>query len=74
MKQTFKNLGYFREYIKNSKLIGTDIISEPDRDQIGYYSTKKHIASENVILSNNKKIKKGQEYYTRIYPLCGKRI
>lgn len=74
MKQTFENLGYFREYIKNSKLIGTDIISEPDRDQIGYYSTKKHIASENVILSNNKKIKKGETYLTRLYPLCGKKL
>ena len=74
MKQTFKNLGYFREYIKNSKLIGTDIISEPDRDQIGYYSTKIHKATEKIIFSNNKKINKGDNYITRLYPLCGKKL
>lgn len=72
--QIFQHLGFFREYIINTKLIGTDTIKKPDREGIGYYSTQKHIADSDIILDNKKKIKKGQEYYTRIYPLCGKRI
>jgi hypothetical protein len=35
---------------------------------------KNHFAEEDVLLLNNKKIKKGCNYHTYIYPLCGKKI
>lgn len=73
MKSQFQELGYFLEFMVNSKLIGTKLIDQPDRKEIGYYSTQKHIATEDIIFDNKKRIKKGQDYYTRLYPLCGRR-
>lgn len=71
-KPVFKNIGYFVEYLIDTKLIGTKIIQEADRDKIGYYSRIDSVAEEDILLDNKKKIKKGQSYYTRLYPLCGK--
>lgn len=71
METQFENIGYFIEYIINTKLIGTKLIDQPDRKEIGYYSTQHHIAENDILFNNKKKIKKGQSYYTRLYPLCG---
>lgn len=73
MIDKFENIGYFKEYIIDAKLIGTKIINKPDREEIGYYSTQQHIADIDIIFNNKKRIKKGQSYYTRLYPLCGKK-
>lgn len=73
METHFKDIGYFIEYIIDTKLIGTKIIDKPDRKEIGYYSTQQHIADIDIIFNNKKRIKKGQSYYTRLYPLCGKK-
>ena len=73
-KPVFKDIGYFVEYLIDTKLIGTKIIKEADREEIGYYSRIDAIAEEDILLDNKKKIKKGQSYYTRLYPLCGKQI
>ncbi len=72
-KTIFKDLGFFREYFVNGKFIGTVLIDKPDRDIIGYYGRIDATATENIKLQSNKIIKKGTNYYTRIYPLCGEK-
>ncbi len=32
------------------------------------------IAKEDIILDNKKRIKRGQSFYTRMYPLCGNKL
>jgi hypothetical protein len=49
------------------------IIEKPDRKEIGYYGRIDEIATHDIIFKN-KKIKKGQSFYTRMYPLCGKKL
>lgn len=64
-------IGYFEEFIIDGKFIGAKVCEEQER-VIGYYGKQIKIATEDIILSNRKKIKKGQEYYTRYYPLNGR--
>tara|TARA_R110002050_G_scaffold119030_1_gene236767 strand:+ start:27 stop:248 length:222 start_codon:yes stop_codon:yes gene_type:complete len=69
----FKDIGYFLEYYVNGKFYGTVLIDEPDRDEIGYYSKLDAKADNDIILQGKKIIKKGTNYYTRMYPLCGQK-
>ena len=66
-----ETIGYFEEYIINGKFIGCKVCEKQDRE-IGYYCKKVMVADETIILEGNKKIKKGQEYYTRYYPMNGR--
>lgn len=61
-----KTTGYFKEYYVGTKFIGRKD-SEKDRKLIGYAGKKKH-KSEYDIKFKNKKIKKGTEYITILYP------
>jgi|TARA_B110000495_G_C22909150_1_gene530831 hypothetical protein len=70
----FEKLGFFIEYMIDTKYIGTINIKQPDREEIGYYGRIDSVANQDILLDNNKRIKKGQSYYTRMYPLCGKYI
>tara|TARA_R110000782_G_scaffold212821_1_gene300834 strand:+ start:113 stop:340 length:228 start_codon:yes stop_codon:yes gene_type:complete len=70
----FEKLGFFIEYMIDTKYIGTITIEQPDREEIGYYGRIDSVANQDILLDNNKRIKKGQSYYTRMYPLCGKYI
>ena len=70
----FEKIGYFIEYMIDTKYIGTITIEQPDRKEIGYYSRIDSVANQDILLDNKKRIKKGQSYYTRMYPLCGKYI
>lgn len=69
----FEILGYFTEYYINNKFIGT-INCEKDRDIIGYNGKTFIVLSEDIVLSNKIKIKKGTQVLTILYPLCGKKI
>jgi hypothetical protein len=62
---------YFKEFYIGSKYIG-QLPCEKDREEIGYYGRQKTILTEDVILKNKKKIKKGTEVNTLIYPICEK--
>ena len=73
MTTQFQNLGFCLEYLVNGKYVGSVIISEPDREEIGYYGRIDAIAKEDIVFKNKKRIKKGQSYYTRMYPLCGQK-
>jgi hypothetical protein len=69
----FKEIGFFIEYHCNGKFVGTTLCDTNNREVIGYYSKLEHFAEEDILLLNNKKIKKGTKYHTYIYPLCGKK-
>ena len=66
-------IGYFEEFLIDGKFIGTKICEKQERE-IGYYGKQIKKAEFDFILDNKKRIKKGQEYYTRYYPLNGKII
>lgn len=70
----FEQLGYFTDYMIGDKYIGSIIMQKPDRETIGYFGRINDVATEDIILSNKKRIKKGQSFYSIMYPLCGKFI
>ena len=67
----FTNIGFYKEYYLNNKYIGS-IKAEKDRDIIGYNGKKLELLKEPIVLENKKKLKINIEYYTILYPLCGK--
>tara|TARA_R110000803_G_scaffold23796_1_gene58051 strand:+ start:1904 stop:2125 length:222 start_codon:yes stop_codon:yes gene_type:complete len=71
--KVFKDIGYFLEYYIDGKYIGTTLIDQPDRDEIGYYGKQEAKADTDIKLQGKKTIKKGTNYYTRMYPLCGQK-
>jgi hypothetical protein len=73
MQTQFKNIGYFVEYMIDNKFVGTILLDEPDRDEVGYYGRIDAVAEEDIVFSNKKRIKKGTNYYTRLYPMCGRK-
>jgi hypothetical protein len=70
----FEQLGYFLEYMIDDKYIGSIIMDKPDREQVGYHGRIDEVATQDIIFKNKKRIKKGQSFYTRMYPLCGKKL
>ena len=68
----FEKLGYFLDYMIGDKYIGSIIMEKPDRETIGYFGRIDEVATEDIILDNKRKIKKGQSFRTMMYPLCGK--
>jgi hypothetical protein len=66
-----RTIGYFEEFIIDGKFIGCKNCQEQNRE-IGYYGKITSVATEDIFLENKKKIKKGQTYYTRYYPLNGR--
>ena len=66
-----KITGYFKEYYVGTKYIGHKEC-EKDRDSIGYMGKKNHVADLDIKFKN-KKIKKGTEYITILYPYNGGR-
>jgi hypothetical protein len=73
MRAIFEEKGFFLEYMVDGKCIGTTLIDEPDREEVGYYGRIDAVATESFKVGK-KIIKKGTKYYTRMYPLCGKKI
>jgi hypothetical protein len=73
MKNVFKNIGYFVEYMVDNKYVGSINVLKADREEIGYYGRIDAIAESDIVFSNKKRIKKGTHYYTRLYPLCGEK-
>ena len=68
---TVETIGYFEEYFVNQKFVGTKMTEQQDRE-IGYYGKQVKVADDDIILDNKKRVKKGQEFYTRYYPLNGR--
>lgn len=68
----YEKLGYHVDYHVSGKFIGSIKIDQPDRETVGYCGRIFSVAEEDIIFSNKKKIKKGEQYYTYLYPLCGR--
>lgn len=69
----FEEIGYFKEYYKDGKYIGS-IKSEKDRAGVGYEFRMVETTNEKIVLSNKKTIKMGETVLTILYPLSGKII
>jgi hypothetical protein len=73
MKIKFEEIGYSKDfYNKEEKYIGS-LVCEKDREVYGYLGRKKEILTIDIVL-RKKKIKKGTELSTEIFPLCGRII
>jgi hypothetical protein len=68
---TPETIGYYEEYFVKGKFVGTKIVEKQNRE-IGYYGRQDRVAEEVITLDNKKKIKKGDEYFTRYYPMNGR--
>lgn len=69
----FQTIGYSKDfYTLEKKYIGS-LVCEKDRDVYGYLGRKKEILVEDIIL-RKKKIKKGTELLTEVFPLNGRMI
>lgn len=73
MQQVFNINGYFKDYYFNGKFIGNIRIEIKDRENYGYIGRRSEILESDTIV-NKKKLKKGSEVLTEIYPICGSKI
>lgn len=64
----FKIIGYSKDYYTLEKKYIGSLVCEKDREIYGYLGRKKEILLEDIIL-RKKKIKKGTELITEIFPL-----
>lgn len=64
-------IGYFKEYYCNNNFIGSVTLKENDHKGLGY-DFRKFYKAEETIKIGKRKILKGQDYFTVVFPLCGK--
>ena len=69
----FETIGYSKDYYSLDKKYIGSVLCDKDREIYGYLGRKNEILLEDIIL-RKKKIKKGTELITQIFPLCGKLI
>jgi hypothetical protein len=74
MALKFEHLGYHLDFYIDKKYVGSCKCDHKDREVFGYGGRKTEVMNEDVILKNNKLIKKGTEVITELIPLCGKLI
>jgi hypothetical protein len=67
-----KTIGYYKEYYIGNKYIGKESCDK-DRETIGFAGRTWHRAESDIKIGK-KKIKKGTDYATILYPLQGKHI
>ena len=67
----FENVGYSKDYYTLDKKYIGSVVCDKDREVYGYLGRQKEILLEDMIL-RKKKIKKGTELLTEIFPLCGR--
>lgn len=68
----YEQLGYYLDFFQAGKFVGSMVLQEPDRKEVGYYSKKIAVSDFTFKLDNGKKIQAGLEYHTYMYPLCGR--
>lgn len=69
----FETIGYSKDYYTLEKKYIGSLVCEKDRDIFGYLGRKKEMLTEDLIIKK-KKIKKGTEVLTEIFPLNGRII
>lgn len=70
-KVEFEIIGYLREYYCGGFFMGSENLTEPDREVFGYEGRKPEIAKEKIKFKK-RQINTGEMYYTILYPLNGK--
>jgi hypothetical protein len=73
MKIKFEAIGYSKDFYNTEKKYIGSLVCEKDREVYGYLGRKKEVLTNDIIL-RKKKIKKGTELLTEIFPLCGRII
>lgn len=68
----FSTIGYAVDYIVNGKYKGSVTLEQPDRETFGYLGRKTETLTEDIQLSNKRKIKKGTLVTTELFPLNGR--
>jgi len=68
----FEISSYAKDYILKGKIVGTEIIKTPDREQFGYTGKITETLTEDVKLTNGKILKTGTIVDTEINPICGR--
>ena len=63
--------GYTIEYYKGSRFMGRINTDVKDREDVGYRGKITQTAKKDIYFKN-KKIKKGEEFFTILYPLNGR--
>jgi hypothetical protein len=69
----FEIVGYSKDYYTLEKKYIGSLVCEKDREVYGYLGRKKEILIQEIIL-RKKKIKKGTELFTELFPLNGRII
>jgi hypothetical protein len=69
----FEIVGYSKDYYTLDKKYIGSLVCEKDRDVFGYLGRKKELLTEDLIIKK-KKIKKGNEVLTELFPLNGRII
>ena len=63
--------GYMIEYYKDNRYVGKINTDTKDREYMGYIGKITQVANEDIYIGK-KKIKKGEEFFTMLYPLNGR--
>jgi hypothetical protein len=71
--ETFEVKGYSVDYYVNNKYIGSNSITEPDREKFGYYGRKIETINTDLVIGK-KKIKKGTTVMTELQKISGRLI
>ena len=69
----FEIVGYSKDYYTRDKKYIGSLVCKKDRDVFGYLGRKKELLTEDLIIKR-KKIKKGNEVLTELFPLNGRII
>jgi len=68
----FETIGFSIDYYVGGKFVGYVVNDAPDREQNGYAGRKVEILNEDVVCTNRKIIKAGQEVKTEQVQMYGK--
>jgi hypothetical protein len=69
----FEIVGYSKDYYTIDKKYIGSLVCQKDRDVFGYLGRQKELLTEDLIIKR-KKIKKGNEVLTELFPLNGRII
>jgi hypothetical protein len=72
MAVKFKTVGYSVDYLVQGKYVGSIRLEQADRTVFGYAGRKTETLTEDIQLSNKRKIKKGTLVTTELFPLNGR--
>lgn len=68
----FDVFGFFCDVFVGGKMVGCIEVEYDGKRTIGYYGRTKHQAEQDFVTNRKFLVKRGAEYETIIYPLCGR--